>query len=437
MNLKPFVVSFCVLFSSVAFSANLHYSLVKKEGKNSGSTLLVIGGIHGDEPGGYFAPLLLTKYYTIESGNVWIVPNLNFDSIANNVRGIYGDMNRKFAKIDAKDKDFQIVADIKKLILTPKVDLTLNLHDGQGFYREKNINKTFNPKAWGQATIIDQQQIPNAKYGNLGEIAKKVNKETNIDLLEDVHEFNVKDTNTKKQDKAMQQSLTYFSITNNKPAFAIETSKNITNLSQKVFYQLKTIEEFMNLMNIKFSRSFELTQKNVDTLLDDYGMLEIPTSKITLNLSTLKSSIAYFPMNKDTLVYSSDNPLISVIQDKDTYKIMNGNIFISRLKPEYSEFDNSLEDVKVVIDGKKTSVKVGALISVKHDFTAEDIKGYRVNLIGYSKSGLSNESGVKVTHKDFIQTYAIDKNEQTFMVQFYKDKKFCGMVNIKFDNEKK
>ncbi|MDD3342413.1 MAG: M99 family carboxypeptidase catalytic domain-containing protein [Sulfurospirillaceae bacterium] len=437
MNIKLLMMSLSTLFVTTAFSANLHYTLVKKESQKAGSTLLVIGGIHGDEPGGYFAPMLLSKYYTIESGHVWIVPNLNFDSIAKNVRGTYGDMNRKFAKIESKDKDFEIVSDIKKLILSPSVDLTLNLHDGQGFYRQKTINKDFNPKAWGQATIIDQQQIPNAKFGNLGEIAKKVNKETNIELLEDVHEFNVKDTNTKKQDKAMQQSLTYFSITNNKPAFAIETSKNITNLSQKVFYQLKTIEEFMNLMNIKFSRSFELNQKNIDSLLADDGILEIPTTKIKLDLSTLKSSIAYFPMNKDKLVYSSNNPLVSVIQDKETYKIMNGNIFIARLKPEYSEFDNSLDTVKVVIDGKNTTAKIGSLITIKHDFMVEDIKGYRINLIGFSKSGVINESGIKVTHKDFIKTYAIDKNEQTFMVQFYKDKKFCGMVNIKFESGKK
>lgn len=433
---KLFAVLFSMFFTS-AYATNLHYSLIKKESTVSGSTLLIIGGIHGDEPGGYFAPMLFAKHYTIQSGNVWVVPNLNFDSIAKGTRGINGDMNRKFAKIESKDKDFEIVSDIKKLILTPKVDLTLNLHDGQGFYREKNINKLFNPKAWGQATIIDQQQIPNAKYGNLAEIAKKVNRETNVELLEDVHEFNVKDTNTKKQDKAMQQSLTYFSITNNKPAFAIETSKNITNLSQKVFYQLKTIEEFMHIMNIKFTRSFELTQKNIDTLLDDYGMLEIPTTKITLDLSTLKSSIAYFPMNKEKLVYSSDNPLVSVIPDKDTFKIMNGNILVSRLKPDYSEFDNSLDNIHVIIDGKKTSVKIGTLIKVKHDFLAESIKGYRVNLIGFSKPGTVDESGIKVGVKDFMKNYAIDKHERTYMVQFYKDKKFCGMINIKFEDGKK
>jgi len=60
-----------------------------------------------------------------------------------------------------------------------------------------------------------------------------------------------------------------------------------------------------------------------------------------------------------------------------------------------------------------------------------------VNIIGYSKNGVTNEVGIKVEPKDFIQSYAIDKDETTYMVQFYKDKKFCGMINIKFEDEKK
>ena len=435
--MKKVFLSFCFLLSTYAFSANLHYSLIKKDSGKEGSTLLIVGGIHGDEPGGYFAPMLLARYYKIESGNLWIVPNLNFDSIVKNSRGINGDMNRKFAKIETKDKDFDTVAEVKKLILNPKVDLTLNLHDGQGFYRDRQIDKNFNPKAWGQATIIDQQQISNAKYGNLAEIAKKVNQETNVDLIEDVHEFNVKNTNTKSQDKAMQQSLTYFSITNNKPAFAIETSKNITQLSHKVFYQLKTIEKFMNVMNIKYSRSFELSEENIKKLLNDDGMLEIPPTKITLDLATLKTYIKFFPMSKDKLVYNSNNPLVAVIKDKDEYKIMNGNILVSTLKPDFIKFEHSLNDIGLIIDGKKTTAKIGSLISAKNSFQIDPINGYRINIIGYSKAGVVSEGGIRVEPKDFIKSYAIDKDETTYMVQFYKDKKFCGMVNIKFEDEKK
>ena len=423
-----------MVLAASSFAADLHYSLVKKESGKEGSTLLVVGGIHGDEPGGYFAPMLLSRYYKIESGNVWVIPNLNFDSIVKNRRGINGDMNRKFAKIDPKDKDLSIVNDIKKLILNPKVDLTLNLHDGQGFYREKNINKEFNSRAWGQATIIDQQSVPNAKYGNLAEIAKSVSQETNVALIEDVHEFNVKNTNTQVNDKDMQQSLTFFAINNSKPAFGIETSKNITDLSQKVYYQLRTIEKFMNVMNIKYSRSFELSQPVVKQLLQNDGILEIPPTKITLDLSTLKSTINFFPMDKRKLDYKCNNPLVAVVKDKDVYRIMNGNRVVSTLKPDYIEFESSLDTVTIVVDGQPTKVKIGSVVTVKHDFEVSPIKGYRVNVIGYSKPNVENESGIKLEHKDIAKAYAIDKSESTYMVHFYKDKKFSGIVNIQFDN---
>ena len=40
--------------------------------------LLVVGGIQGDEPGGFSAASLLVTHYRITSGSVWVVPNLNF-----------------------------------------------------------------------------------------------------------------------------------------------------------------------------------------------------------------------------------------------------------------------------------------------------------------------------------------------------------------------
>ena len=116
--MNKLLLSLSILLCTYAFGANLHYSTIKKE-TGTGSTLLVVGGIHGDEPGGYFAPMLLAKHYKIESGNLWIVPNLNFDSIIKNSRGINGDMNRKFAKIETKDKDLVFLKNLNLLSAKP------------------------------------------------------------------------------------------------------------------------------------------------------------------------------------------------------------------------------------------------------------------------------------------------------------------------------
>jgi hypothetical protein len=424
-------ISILVLFFINLFGANLHYSLFKKN-TNTGPTLLVIGGIHGDEPGGYFAPSVLKNHYQINYGNLWIVPNLNFDSIVMNRRGIHNDMNRKFLSIDPKDKDYEIVSDIKKLILDKDVDLILNLHDGHGFYRKRTIDELYNPQAWGQTCIIDQKEISNVKYGNLAEIAEQVSKETNIDLVEDVHEFNVKNTKSKDKNEAMRQSLTYFAIEHNKPAFAIETSKNITELDLKVFYQLKSIEKFMQIMGIKFTRDFELKRENIQNIIKDNGILKISNAPISLPLNNLRSVINYFPMSKEKVQYSSENPLIALVKSKNSIKIMNGNIFVTRLIPHYYDVDDSLKEIHIVVDGNETLQQVGALIDVKHSFKVIEKEGYRTNVIGFSTSKNNLETGVEIKRDDMMKRFSIDKKGSIFRVEFYKDEKFCGTILIHF-----
>jgi len=220
-----YIKLFFILCTTYLYSSQ-NIQLIKKENKDSNTTLLVIGGIHGDEPGGYFAASILSTHYKITSKNLWIVPNLNKKSIQSHSRGLNGDMNRKFAYIKKYDKDTEIIKGIKKIILSKKVSLVLNLHDGHGFYRKENHGKIFNPNAWGQTCVIDQCQLnENQPFGNLNTIALEVKDNMNKKLLQEHHSFNVKNTKTKFDDEAMQHSLTYFAVTNNKPAFAIESSK--------------------------------------------------------------------------------------------------------------------------------------------------------------------------------------------------------------------
>lgn len=71
-------------------------------------------------------------------------------------------------------------------------------------------------------------------------------------------------------------------------------------------------------------------------------------------------------MEKDKLIYKSDNPLVADYQkEKDEYKIMNGNILVSKLKPDYAELDNSLNEIGLNLDGKKISAKMGAMVKQK------------------------------------------------------------------------
>lgn len=416
------------------FGANLHFSLIKKESAVKGSTILVIGGIHGDEPGGYFAPELFLRKYSISNGSIWVVPNLNFDSIVANKRGIYGDMNRKFADISSKDKDFSVVTDIKTLMTAPEVDLILNLHDGHGFYRQKHINGLLNPGAWGQACIIDQKLVKEGgKFGNLDEIAKRVSKCANVSLVEDVHEFNVKNTETKDKDKEMQKSLTYFAVRNGKPAFAVETSKNITDTATKVFYQLKALEEFMNVVGIKYKRDFELNIESITKLLGEVGEARFESANAVLPLDDIREKINFFPADAKKLAISSKNPLVALVGQKGSYGIYCGNKKLTNLQLSNSEIDKSISEVQLDIDAKAQSIKLGQVVNVSEKFSVRKIEGVRVNIIGFSKVGVENEVDMTVTRAMFDKRFSVDKHEKFYRVEFYKGKAFCGNIVVKFE----
>ena len=413
------------------FGVQNHFTLYKKQGGLKGNTLLVIGGIHGNEPGGYFAPSLLESDYRITKGALWIIPNLNFDSDIRNRRGIHGDMNRKFATIRRNDKDFKIVQDVKKIILNPKVNLILNLHDGHGYYREAWENSIFNPSAWGQACIIDQRDIKSKKFGKLNDIASEIAKQLNTKLVKNLHTFNVKNTHTKFKDEQMRLSLTYFAITHNKPAFAIETSKNIKKLSQKVFYQLRAIEAFMRHMGIEYRRDFDLTPKEIKKVLKRYGKVNINQNSI-IDLNVAKKRLNFFPLKRDGNKITGKNPLLALLKRGKNFDVMIGNIRVATLVPDYKKQERCMEKVSMVIDGKKILVTIPSVIEAKDSFLVDAQKEYRVNVIGFSKIGVKNENHITIKKDEIAKRYSMDKKHKEFRVEIYHKNRYCGMVVVKF-----
>ena len=418
-------------------AANLSFELFKKESNEKGNTLLIIGGIHGDEPGGYFAPAFLEKYYEIKSGNVWIIPDLNADSIMANNRGLYDDMNRKFSSIEKNDPDYDTVTKVKEIILDKKVDLILNLHDGYGFYRNKYENAIFNPNAWGQATIIDQEKINGLdKFGNLDEIASQVNDSLNKDnLFKDYHSFGVKNTETKFKDEQMQLSLTFFAVTHNKPAFAIETSKNITDLTHKVIYQLKSIEEFMNIMHIKFERKFDINNyDDVQKKISDFGKVRV-NDNIVFDLSDIKNYTKYVPLKESDNVFKFEHSLGAYRFIDGRYEIYIGNIKATEFYPQIFEIAKAEKNIKIEVDGKIIETPFATQIDIKKDFKIVK-SDYRVNIIGFSKAGLDSEDDILIEEKDIQDNYSVDNGKTKYRAEFYKDGKFYGMIILNFLKDK-
>ncbi|WP_323669067.1 M99 family carboxypeptidase catalytic domain-containing protein [Aliarcobacter butzleri] len=429
-----FIVVFLLLVINLFAVTNRDFSIYKKEAQTPSHTLLIIGGIHGDEPGAYFAPAFFEKYYKITKGSVWVIPNINGDSIIANQRGIYNDMNRKFSVIEKDDPDYFIIERVKKIILDKKVDLILNLHDGHGFYRETYENAIFNPKAWGQATIIDQDKINGLnKFGDLDNIATKVRNNLNNDkLFQEYHSFGVKNTQTKFKDEQQQLSLTYFAVTNNKPAFAIETSKNITDLTEKVIYQLKSMEEFMKIMDIEFQRDFDINNyEEVKKRLFDFGEVKI-NENIAFDLSDTRKILRFVPLKKENNEFKFENSLGATKIVDNKYEVYIGNINVTNLFPQVFDVKEYKDSIKIEVDGKVINTKLGEVIDVKNSFKIVKNDFFRVNVIGFSKTGVDSEDDILLKKSDMVDSFSIDTNNKQYRVEFYKENNFYGMITINF-----
>lgn len=432
MFIKSFFGVLVFFISQIICAELLHFSLHKIESGIAGPTLLVIGGIQGDEPGGFTAASMLVTNYKVKSGSVWVVPNLNFKSIIRRSRGIYGDMNRKFNILSTKDPEFDEVQKIKKIILSDDVDIVLNLHDGSGFYKKKYINKMHNPDRWGQSIIIDQKNMDAKKFGELSKIAGSVQQYINKHLHNKNKFFYVKNTETKKGDVEMEKSLTYFSIKNNRPAFAVEASKSFLT-HERTYYHLLAVEGFMRELGIKYQCDFKITRKNVAKQIGNNLKISLYNNRINLDVEKARHYLNYVPLKKHSLFeYKKNNPLIAVIGNNKTLRVRYGNRYVTSLKPQYFDYDYSLDSIKIQVDGKNKKIKIGDKINVEKSFRILAESDYRVNVIGYVKRGVTNENGLLIKRNQIKSRFSIDRNEKIFRVELYKGNKFSGMILVNF-----
>lgn len=433
--LNASVLALAMLYSG--FAMGLEFTLHKLESSVAGPTLLVIGGIQGDEPGGFTAASLLVNDYQVTKGQVWIVPNLNFDSIISRSRGIYGDMNRKFSTLRDSDPEFETIAKIKAIIKNPQVSMILNLHDGSGFYNEMRIDKDENPRRWGQSIVIDQSTILADQYGDIEAVAKQMISRVNRLTSDSKAQFRLKNTRTREGDKEMEKTLTYFAINNGKAAMGIEASKNYPT-HVRTLQHLRVLESMMDTMGIAYSRNFELNAKSVYNKIGRNIQIALFDNMIRLDLDNSRQSIGYVPMKKRAPVeFTTNNPLVAVVKSKQSYKVRYGNRGVTILNPQHFLFDNSLQSAEFEIDGKNRLVSLGTVVNVNESFLIKPIKGHRVNIIGYKRSGHRNESGLSVRKHEIMSRFSVDKQANKFRVEFYKGKKYSGMVLVNFVGDNK
>ena len=106
---------------------------------------------------------------------------------------------------------------------------------------------------------------------------------------------------------------------------------------------------------------------------------------------------------------------------------------MSKLSIDYIEYDNSHKKVKLLVDGKLKEYEFGSIIDVYKNFLVKSVDGYRVNVIGYTNRK-KIETDIKITKSQILKKYSIDKAEKIYRIEYYKKKKFAGMILVKFKN---
>ena len=111
-----------------------------------------------------------------------------------------------------------------------------------------------------------------------------------------------------------------------------------------------------------------------------------------------------------------------------------GNRHVTLLEPQYFEFDDSLEAIGLDVDGELRTVAPGSVVRVGEWFRVKPRAGYRVNVIGFRRAGLTDESGVTIRHQDIARRFSVDRRGRRFRVEVYRADRFCGMVLVEFES---
>ena len=207
------------------------------QGEAPGPTVMIQGGIQGDEPTGFLSAQILAESRVLK-GNLIVVPRANVPSIHVHQRAVNVDMNRRF------DRDYNQfyedrLARVVRFLLSQS-SAFIHLHEGSGFYDPEYVSPLRNPSRWGQSIIIDANTHERL---DLARLVNSALSEINTSVKEKDLQFKLFNTRTFEPDsqyaKEMRKSLTFYALANlNIPAMAVEVSKNIGSLGWKVKHQV-------------------------------------------------------------------------------------------------------------------------------------------------------------------------------------------------------
>ena len=469
--------------SHSAFFEGTDYELhvYRISGEMPGKTLLLIGGIQGDEPGGFlsadqYADISLAK------GNLIVVPRANFRSIVLKRRKINEDMNRKFAEDQKMNYETKIVSILKRLM--QESDCLLNLHDGSGFYSENWESSNRNPRRYGQSIISDTDTYQNPRTGeviHLGKMARWVAAQMNKTIKNPRNYFHFNNHQTQdaaSQHKEQRKSATYYALyTCGIPAFGIETSKSLP-LELKVRHHNLAVKAFMkrfeiipetpginldppklDYLVIAVNDSLPVVVRNQQTLYVDPGD-KVMVSHIEANYErgltadlekygTLSDMRKRFPITKPTRVvvrkdyYPCGSVFIAVNGGPKKTVIVAKTTTVSKhpvVLPKLKDFIIRINGKeRIYSNNDQALIKKGDLLEIV-DVTAHhgDPKTWVVNFKGFvgdRKNNTGEDRGYVIhTGKDLWKRYSLHKKDRSYQIVVTHEDRTLGKLFINLED---
>lgn len=207
------------------------------QGEAPGPTVMIQGGIQGDEPTGFLSAQLLAESRVLK-GNLIVVPRANIPSIHVHQRVVNVDMNRRFDRDYNQYYEDRLARAVRFLL--SQSSALIHLHEGSGFYDTEYVSPLRNPQRWGQSVIIDANTHESL---DLARLVNSALAEINSTVKDKNYQFKLFNTRTFEPDSRyaaeMRKSLTFYAVANlNIPAMAVEVSKDIGALGWKVKHQV-------------------------------------------------------------------------------------------------------------------------------------------------------------------------------------------------------
>ncbi|SKA74717.1 M99 family carboxypeptidase catalytic domain-containing protein [Desulfobaculum bizertense] len=291
------------------------------KGEKPGPTVMVQGGIQGDESSGFITAQILTRA-KVKNGTLFIVPRANVPTVNVRRRQINVDLNRRFDQDYSNYFEDSLARAIRFLL--DRCDGLIHLHEGSGFYRPTYEDVLRNPKKYGQSIIIDTPVFENKIH--LADKANAVLKDLNKGIPHS-YRFTLFNTNTFKHathHKEQRKSLTYYALTHRGiPALAIEVSKDIIQLGWKVKQQLRATKLMLHQYGVEVELP-RVTEKEIESYARSGKLVSINGQEFpTTGTATLRVSsngqlrIEPAGINPDwgtvPAVFASDRPGVNML----------------------------------------------------------------------------------------------------------------------------